>query len=59
MAEALGKIGGRAATRILQECSNAQDETMAAAAKEALETMAWNGEHQFEVLDDWSLGSTS
>jgi len=55
--EALGKIGGRTATQILQTCCEAEDETLSSAAREALETMAWDGELQLDILDDWRLGS--
>jgi len=53
--EALGKIGGAEALRILESCCLSEDEAVQAAAEEALAQASWLGGVEFELLDDWSL----
>jgi len=56
--EALGKIGGAGARRILGECWIRGDDTLQAAVEEALLQASWLGDDGLEVLDDWSLAET-
>jgi len=53
--EALGKIGGPEARRILEACCLSEDEALQAAAEEALEWDFWFGGEELEILDDWTL----
>ncbi len=53
--EALGKIGGAGARRILGECWVRGDDVLQAVVEEALLQASWLGDEELEVLDDWSL----
>lgn len=53
--EALGKIGGAEAQRILELYCLSEDEALQAAAEEALEWASWFAGEELEILDDWTL----
>ena len=53
--EALGKIGGPEAQRVLRSCCSSEDEALVEAAEEALELASWADSEDLEILDDWSL----
>lgn len=56
--EALGKIGGAGARRVLGECLLCGDEALQAAVEEALLQASWFGDDELEILDDWSLAES-
>ncbi|MDH7485496.1 MAG: HEAT repeat domain-containing protein [Anaerolineae bacterium] len=56
--EALGKIGGKGARRVLGECLLRGDEALQAVVEEALLQASWFGDDELEVLDDWSLAES-
>ena len=53
--EALGKIGGAEALRILRACCLSEYEALAEMAEDALERASWSADGELEILDDWSL----